>query len=141
MNQEKTEELGKELSKLLILRAKKLEDSLKEIVIEVKSENINELLRNNKLIFLYFTAEWCGPCITFLQTFKEVAAQHITSGVLYGKVDVDSSYSIADKYKVKHIPSIIIIMNNEVVDSIVGQTSKEKLENKILSYIHSSSPP
>ncbi|MGC8573692.1 MAG: thioredoxin [Caldisphaera sp.] len=137
MTQENMEDLGKELSKLLILRAKKLEDSLKEIVIEVKSENINELLRNNKLAFLYFTAEWCGPCITFLQTFKEVASQHISPGVLYGKVDVDSSYSIADKYKVKHIPSIIIIINNEVVDSIVGQTSKEKLEEKISSYIKS----
>lgn len=118
-----------------MLKAQALENSLKEIVVEVKSDNFNEIINNNKLVFLFFTAEWCGPCITFLQTFREIASQNIVPNVFYGRVDVDSSYTIADKYKVKHIPSILIIVNGEVVDSIVGQTSKEKLENRISSYI------
>ncbi len=135
MSQENVEDLGKELSRLLMLKAQALENSLKEIVVEVKSDNFNEIINNNKLVFLFFTAEWCGPCITFLQTFREIASQNIVPNVFYGRVDVDSSYTIADKYKVKHIPSILIIVNGEVVDSIVGQTSKEKLENRISSYI------
>ncbi|AFZ70170.1 thioredoxin domain-containing protein [Caldisphaera lagunensis DSM 15908] len=137
MVNENAENLGKELSRLLMSKAEALENSLKEIVVEVKSDNFNEIINKNKLVFLFFTAEWCGPCISFLQTFREVASQHIVPNVFYGKVDVDSSYAIADKYKVKHIPSILIIVNGEVVDSIVGQTNKEKLENRISSYIKS----
>ena len=87
------------------------------------------------MVFLYFTAEWCGPCITFLQTFRDVASLYIRPGVYFGKVDVDASYSIADRYNVKHIPSILIIVKGKVVDIVTGSQPKEKLEEKVKAYI------
>ncbi|MDP8003082.1 MAG: thioredoxin family protein [Caldisphaera sp.] len=137
MSQDNISILGKELSDLLLSKADLLEKTLKDFIVNITSENLNDIIKNNNLVFLFFTAEWCGPCITFMQSFREVASMHLMPKVTYGKVDVDSSYSVADKFKIKHIPSILIIVNGEVVDTVVGQTDKDKLESKITSYIKS----
>jgi len=129
-------ELWKELSKVLESKSEALYKLVSDFIVDVNTENINYIIKNNKLVFLFFTADWCGPCVSYLQTFREVASLHILPNVFYGKVNVDSSYTIADKYKVRHIPSIMILINGDAIDSIVGQTDKSKLESKIVSYIN-----
>ena len=123
------------LSRALDERGSFLEKLAEGVVFEVTSSNIDEIIKNNKAVFLYFTAEWCGPCITFLQTFRDVASLYARPKVYFGKVDVDASYSIADRYNIKHIPSILIIINGNVVDIITGSQPREKLEEKIRAYI------
>ncbi len=123
------------LSRALDERGSFLEKLAEGVVFEVTSSNIDEIIKNNKVVFLYFTAEWCGPCITFLQTFRDVASLYARPKVYFGKVDVDASYSIADRYNIKHIPSILIIVNGNVVDIITGSQSREKLEEKVRAYI------
>ncbi|GAB6147934.1 thioredoxin family protein [Stetteria hydrogenophila] len=129
------ENLAEELAGLLLKRAEMLEAAAKELVAEVTRHNIDEVLKNNKVVFLFFTADWCGPCISFMKTFKEVAAANLHPAVFYGKVDVDRSYSIADKYDVKHIPSILVFVDGKLVESIIGSMDRAKLEEKVKRYI------
>ncbi len=132
------EELGrlaKELADYLLKRAKRLELASKELIIEVTRHNIDDVLRNNKVVFLFFTADWCGPCISFMKTFREVASSNIHPAVFYGKVDVDRSYSVADRFDVKHIPSILIFVDGKLVETIIGSIDKNKLDEKIKQYI------
>ncbi|MGC9071682.1 MAG: thioredoxin family protein [Acidilobus sp.] len=128
-------DLWRELSKALDDRATTLERALKEFVIDVTSSNLQDLLARNKVVFLYFTAEWCGPCVNFFKTYKEVAVENILPGVVYGKVDVDAAYSVADKYKIRHIPSILIIVDGKVMDTVVGSVSRQELERKVKAYV------
>jgi thioredoxin 1 len=130
--------LVSKLSQALGERGAYLEKLAKGVVLEVTSANINEVIEKNIVVFLYFTAEWCGPCISFLQTFRDVASIYARPGVYFGKVDVDTSYSIADRYNVKHIPSILIIVRGRVVDIITGSQSREKLEEKVRAYIEAA---
>ncbi len=127
--------LWKELSEELEHRAEYLSKVLKDFVISVDGKNIDKLLSENEVVLLYFTAEWCGPCVNFYKTYKEVASRLLRPGVAYCKVDVDSAYTVADKYKVKHIPSILILVKGKVVDSVVGQVSAEELERRIRMYV------
>ncbi len=134
----KISEIVDRLLNALSERGSFLERLAEGVVLEVTSANINDVIKNNKAVFLYFTAEWCGPCITFLQTFRDVAGIHARPGVYFGKVDVDASYIIADRYNVKHIPSILIIIEGKVIDIITGSQSREKLEEKIKAYIEAA---
>ena len=124
-----------DLSEKLEERALYLEKVLKEFIIDVSSTNLDSLLKENRIVFLYFTAEWCGPCINFYKTFKDVATELLVPGVAFGKVDVDAAYSVADKYQVRHIPSILIIADGKVVDTIVGQVGKDELKRRISTYV------
>lgn len=128
------EELARKVSRLLEERAALLE-RIEDSVAEVRSKDLEEILSKYKVVFLYFTASWCGPCISFLQTFREVAGKHVHPKIFYGYVDVDASYSIADRYNVKHIPSIVVIVDGKPVDVIIGSMSREKLESKVKGYI------
>ncbi|MEB2835984.1 MAG: thioredoxin family protein [Desulfurococcales archaeon] len=127
-------EIAARLARLLEERAdfiQRLEDS----VAEVRPRDIDEILSKHRLVLLFFTASWCGPCISFMQTFREVAGRLADPRVFYGYVDVDSSYSLADRYNVKHIPSIVVIVDGKPVDVIIGSLSREKLEEKVRAYM------
>lgn len=128
-------EVAAELAKALRRKADLIERLARDPVSEVTTRNLDEVLKSNDLVLLYFTAEWCGPCITFLSTIKEVAASIDEPRIYWGKVDVDKSFTIADRYGVNHIPSMLVIYKGKVIDSIVGTMSKDKLAQKVKEYI------
>ncbi len=116
-------------------RAEFLELKFKDPIVEVNRHNIDEFIGNNRILFLFFTAEWCGPCISYLSTYRDLAIELARPGVMFGKVDVDKSADIADRYMIDHIPSIAVIMKGKHVDTLIGSMSKEKLREKLDSYI------
>ena len=128
-------DLALELARELERRAERLELALKDIVAEVTRSNFDEVTSKYKIVFLFFTADWCGPCVSFLKTFREVASANIHPNVFYGRVDVDKSYTLADKFDVRHIPSIVILVDGKVVETIIGSVSRQKLEEKVRQYI------
>lgn len=93
--------------------------------------NYEELvLKSDKVAVVDFWAEWCGPCRMLTPIIEEMAAEFEGRAVI-GKVDVDSEPSIAAKYGVRNIPTIIFIKNGEVADKQVGAVSKSALVEKL----------
>ncbi len=128
-------DLAKRLASELEKRAFYVEKMAEDPVPEITRKDLDNLLKENKVVVLYFTADWCGPCITFLETFRDVALRLSRPGVAFARVDVDRSYTIADKYNVQHIPTIVIIRRGEVVDTILGSVSREELEKTIKAHM------
>jgi thioredoxin 1 len=50
-------------------------------------------------------------------------------------INIDQDSSIANKYEVKSIPTLIFILNKEVKRVLVGVNSKEVLENALRSIL------
>jgi thioredoxin 1 len=52
-------------------------------------KDLSNLFNNiqDKLIVLYFTAKWCGPCKSIKPKYEEFARNHITS--IFGVIDID----------------------------------------------------
>ncbi len=123
------------LAEKLRERADFLELKLKDPIVEVNRHNIDEIVENNKAVFLFFTADWCGPCISYLSTYRDLAIELAKPKLVFAKVDVDKSADIADRYLIDHIPSIAIIVNSKHVDTLIGSMAKEKLKEKLSSYI------
>lgn len=123
------------LVKVLEDRGEFVERIAEDPVPEITSKDYDELVGKNRVVFLYFTADWCGPCISFLEVFRSVAVRYSRPGVLFGRVDVDRSFSLADRLNVQHIPTIMVILDGQPVGTLVGRSSREKLERFIKSYI------
>jgi thioredoxin 1 len=78
----------------------------------------------NKKI-LYFTAAWCGPCRMISPIMNELM---LTIDV--EKVDVDSKDDKVMKYKIKAVPTFILVDENGVeLKRMVGGQSKTSIEN------------
>ncbi len=101
------------------------------MALELNESNFdNEVLKSDKPVLVDFWAEWCGPCRMISPIIEEMHAEYEGKAVL-GKVDVDSAPSIAAKYGIRNIPTILFFKNGEVVDKQVGAVPKATLVQKL----------
>ena len=83
-------------------------------------------------VLVDFYADWCGPCKTQTPILGELA-QEFDGRVKFTKVDIDveENKDLAVKYGVMSVPTLIIFSSGEVKETMVGVTSKSKLQQKL----------
>lgn len=96
----------------------------------INDENYEAVAAEGKPMMLDFWATWCGPCKKIGPDI-EALAQEYEGQVIVGKVDVEESDDLASKFKIRNVPTVLYIKNGEVVDKIVGATTKDKFEEKL----------
>ncbi len=96
----------------------------------INDENYEAVAAEGKPMMLDFWATWCGPCKKIGPDI-EALAQEYEGQVIVGKVDVEESDELASKFKIRNVPTVLYIKNGEVVDKIVGATTKDKFEEKL----------
>jgi thioredoxin 1 len=97
------------------------------MALEITDSNYDELVVNSgKVAMLDFWAEWCGPCRMLTPMVEELHTEFDGRAII-GKVNVDDNATITSKHGIRNIPTILFFKNGEVVDKIVGTTSKSKL--------------
>ena len=75
------------------------------------------------LVVVDFWATWCPPCRAIEPVLKELAEEY-TGRVKIAKIDVDLDGELANLYKIKSIPNLIMFKDGEVVDNKLGALSK-----------------
>ncbi|ESQ48131.1 hypothetical protein EUTSA_v10020954mg [Eutrema salsugineum] len=88
----------------------------------------------SRLLILYFTATWCGPCRYMSPLYSSLATQH--PRVVFLKVDIDEANDVAASWNISSVPTFCFIRDGKQVDKVVG-ADKGSLEQKIAQ--HSSS--
>jgi thioredoxin 1 len=86
---------------------------------EFTEDNFDDVLNSSIPVVVDFWAEWCGPCKMLSPTIDRIAEKY-DGQVIVGKLNVDNSPSIAQKYSVRSIPNILVICNGEVKEQVVG---------------------
>lgn len=94
--------------------------------------NFDQALEENKLILLYFSAEWCGPCKKFRPVLNDFFEKHL---ITIGKIDVDDQAEIAQKYEVSSIPTVIVVEDGKEVHRFIGALPLVKLEKELEQWI------
>ncbi|GAA0185420.1 oxidoreductase [Lithospermum erythrorhizon] len=86
----------------------------------------------SKLMVIYFTAIWCGPC-KFMEPAVHDLADHFPD-VEFIQIDVDELMNVAEEFGVRTMPTFLLLKKGVAVDKIVG-TKKEDLQIKIEKHI------
>ena len=89
----------------------------------------NEVMETEKVVVIDFLATWCGPCKMMAPVVEEVAKDY--PDVKVCKVNVDEEPELSNAFKIVSIPTIVVIKNGEIIDSVVGYRPKEDIEKII----------
>lgn len=84
-----------------------------------------EVLNEDKLVLVDFSAAWCGPCKMLSPILEQISTE--VKNVKIAKLDVDESPRVSNKYQIQNIPAIKIFKAGKVVDESIGFLPKEQL--------------
>lgn len=99
-------------------------------MIEVNTENLEELMASEKPLVIDFWAEWCVPCKT-ISPILENLAQEYEGRINIGKCDVEENNDLAVRFKIRNVPTLIFIKDREVVDQQIGVVRQDYIVSKI----------
>lgn len=88
-------------------------------------------MENLKVIDVW--ADWCGPCKRFAPIFEKVAVQW--PDIAFQKIEADTNPSFLVKYGIQHIPTVLILRNDQVVFQHKGILSEAALNQAIKSVV------
>jgi len=100
-------------------------------VLHLTDSNFNSEVTNSKEpVLVDFWAEWCSPCKRIAPVIEELSKEY-KGKVKIAKLNVDEGSSIAAKFGVMSIPTLMLFKNGSIVTQVVGAVSKVELKSMI----------
>jgi thioredoxin 1 len=99
--------------------------------IQIEEGNfVERVLHSAAPVLLEFGAVWCKPCKSLepiLQTLAAEWGQRVT----LAKLDVDECTEIAMNYGIMSVPTLILFVQGEARERLVGLKTAEKISSAI----------
>lgn len=105
---------------------------MSEIIVK-SEEEFNNLIEDGVTLVDFF-AVWCGPCKMLAPIIEEVAEEY-EGKVKVCKVDVDEVDSLAYKYGIRSIPTLMYFKDGKVKDVVVGFQDKTSIINNLQKHL------
>ncbi len=77
---------------------------------------------------IYFSTAWCSACKTTSPIVDQLSKSDIAQ---VAKVDADYDVSLVEQYKIRSIPTIVVLENGSEVKRHVGAISYDQLTKLI----------
>lgn len=89
-----------------------------------------EIVKSDVPTLVDFYATWCGPCQAMMPVLDQLKAR-MGNQVRILKIDVDKNIDIAEKFKVRGVPTFVLFKKGEIQWKQSGGMDIRTLENKI----------
>ena len=73
---------------------------------------------------LKFQASWCGPCKMLSKTFSQIQTE-----IEIEEVDIEANPEVTAQYRIRGVPTVVLLEDNVEVKRFVGVKSKDEIEN------------
>jgi thioredoxin 1 len=89
-----------------------------------------EVLESDKPVIVDFWAEWCGPCHAVAPVLDKIVDER-NGELKLVKVNIDEQPSLAARFGVQSIPTMILFKDGEPAAAAIGAQPKPALERAL----------
>ncbi|NHF57730.1 thioredoxin [Flavobacteriaceae bacterium TP-CH-4] len=95
--------------------------------------SFDKIVDSRTPVLVDFFAEWCGPCKMLAPILKQVKDE-LGEAVKIVKIDVDKNQSVAQRYHVRGVPTMLLFKNGKQVWRQSGVLQKNDIINVVRSF-------
>ena len=92
----------------------------------INEKEFNELIANENLTIVDFSASWCMPCRMLKPILERVEKSF--PEVVFANVDISEEEELSEKYKIFSVPTVVAFKNGEIVDKMIGLKNNSEIE-------------
>ena len=112
----------------------KADSEVSSVPVALTDATFDDFVKNNPLAVVDCWAEWCGPC-RMIGPVVEQLAKDFAGKVMFGKLNVDQNPATAARFGIMSIPTLLIVKDGTLVDSVVGAVPRDHIVSKLQPYL------
>lgn len=94
---------------------------------QIKSQEFNDIINQDKPVIVDFFATWCGPCKIMHPILEQAEKTELGQKYDFVQVDVDQSPDLSTQYNIMAVPTLAIFKNGEMLYRQAGVHQPQQL--------------